>query len=233
VHETLNYNIELYGISSPQIILLSICIILRIMPNRNRNRECCEKNRDECFNDHDCFRCKNCGKCHVCECDFSCIPFFEDKGDDKKQFAYIYNITPQTIAVSGTAIIYSSNGNMSRCISHIAGTANIMINKSGTYAITYIENSYNQTANTPYIFAIYRNGMLVPESAYSNSTPPNSTPGAFTPLSTPGQVIIYLNAGDTIQVQVILTAGSTIVLPATPVNGINAVNASIKIEQLN
>ena len=129
-------------------------------------------------------------------------------------FAYIYNLTKQTVAVD-TAVVFDSTGLISG-ISHKG--SDVVISSSGLYLITY-----SVSGTEPNQFAFFVNGRLLEGSIYGA--------GAGTQQSN-GQVIVELRAEDI--VTLVNITGTTEISLASKIGGDRVnVNASITILKLN
>ena len=123
----------------------------------------------------------SCG-CDKCKCEFNpcavtCGQCVKDFGD----YAYIYNITEQEVE-ENEAVEFSSNGSLSGSITHIAGSENIVINRTGVYLINFYVNSDDDSRIT-----VYRNGEPIQGSTYDVDDGANY-----------GQLIAALQTGDVI-----------------------------------
>lgn len=95
-------------------------------------------------------------------------------------YGYIYNTDEQSVSLN-IPIKFSNNGTLPG-ITHEAGTAPIIIESAGLYAVWY-----TVTAKQSSQFTLFRNGNPVPGSTYGSYR--DETPY-------PGIVIIYAAAGD-------------------------------------
>ena len=97
------------------------------------------------------------------------------------EFAYIYNLGLQVVAVEAD-ILFSDNGVIVGSITHVLGTAPIILGSAGTYSIWF-----NASCNEPNQFTLFQNGGPVAGAVYGSGagTQPN-----------PGMVIITAGAGD-------------------------------------
>lgn len=75
-------------------------------------------------------------------------------------FAYVYNLTAQTVAVEAD-VLFDTNGLISAGFVHVAGTANIVAILPGTF-----EATFSVVGTSPNQFALFVNGVLVPGSIY-------------------------------------------------------------------
>ena len=156
----------------------------------------------------------SCG-CDKCKCNFnpcavSCGQCVENFGD----YAYIYNITAQTVAADA-AVTFSSNGALSGTITHTAGTAEVVIGKTGVYMVDYYINGGDAEVTT----TVYRNGEALQGTTYAANADANI--GQFIFVVQAGDVITLVNTGET---EIALAAQGT-----TPEA---VVNASMRIVRL-
>ena len=129
-------------------------------------------------------------------------------------FAYIYNLTEQTVAVD-TAVVFDSTGLISG-ISHKG--SDVVISSSGLYLITY-----SVSGTEPNQFAFFKSGRLLDGSIYGS--------GAGTQQNN-GQIIVELRAEDI--VTLVNVTGATAIGLASKIGGDQVnVNASITILKLN
>ncbi|MEK8198437.1 MULTISPECIES: hypothetical protein [Lysinibacillus] len=133
--------------------------------------------------------------------------------------AYIYDTTLQLTIPSNGQVTFNTNGNITPAgfVTHVPGTAPIIINQTGTYLITYELN----VGGGPNAFALFNGDNQIAGSNYGDSTG-NSTKN--------GQVITTLNASD------VLTLRNINVNPVTLLNsitlGTQVISASIVILRL-
>jgi hypothetical protein len=133
------------------------------------------------------------------------------------EYAYIYNLTAQSVAVEA-AIPFDSDGVMTSGITHGTGSAVINIVNAGTYKVTF-----SVSGTEPNQMALFLNGVVVPGTVYGS--------GAGTQQNT-GQAIIAIGAGDALTVRNHSSAaavGLASVVGGTQQNA----NASVVIEKLN
>ena len=137
-------------------------------------------------------------------------------GGGLSAYAYIYNLTAQTVALEA-AILFDSNGVLVG-ITHAIGSATIQVVNAGTYEIAF---SVSGTESSQ--FALSVNGTPVAGSVYGS--------GAGTQQNN-GQVILALGAGDA--VTVVNHSSAAAVGLASVIGGTQAnVNASILIRKLD
>ncbi|WP_445477379.1 hypothetical protein ACULLL_12665 [Lysinibacillus irui] len=140
-------------------------------------------------------------------------------GNGLPGFAYIYDTTQQLNILNNGQVIFSTNGNITPAgfVTHIPGTAPVIINQTGIYLITYELN----VGGGPNAFALFNGDNQIAGSNYGDSTG-NSTKN--------GQVITTLNALD------VLTLRNINVNPVTLLNsivlGTQVISASIVILRL-
>ena len=130
-------------------------------------------------------------------------------------YGYIYNLTPQTVAVEAV-VLFDSNGPLSG-ITHAPGSSAINIVSAGTYSVTF-----SVSGTEPNQFAIAVNGTPNTSTIYGS--------GAGTQQNT-GQAILTLSAGDTLTL--INHSSAAAVGLASDIGGTQAnVNASVLIIRL-
>lgn len=138
-------------------------------------------------------------------------------GAGLSEYAYIYNLAAQTVAVEAPALL-DSNGVMSTGITHTAGTSGITVINAGIYEI-----AFSLSGTEPNQFALFVDGVVVPSSVYGS--------GAGT-QQTNGQVILALGANSVITL--VNHSSAAAVGLASVIGGTAAnVNASILIRKLN
>jgi hypothetical protein len=134
-------------------------------------------------------------------------------------YGYIYNLSAQVVPLEA-AVTFDSNGLGTPGITHAPGSANIVVADPGDYKITF-----SVSATEPCQFAIFDNGVVVPESVYGS--------GAGTQQDA-GQVILAVNAGDVITLVNNTSAAAVTLAAAPPIGGTaTAVNASVILEKLD
>lgn len=133
------------------------------------------------------------------------------------EYAYIYNINDQTVAVEAD-VIFSNNGIIVGGITHTAGTATIQIGNAGTYAIWFYVG-----AAEPNQFALYLNGTPISGSLYGSG---DNTQGNN------GVVIFTAAENDTITLRNHTSAAAVSLDDTIGGTQINA-NASILIQRLS
>ncbi len=138
-------------------------------------------------------------------------------GTGLSAYAYIYNLTPQTIAVEAD-VPFDSNGVITPGITHAPGAAGIGIVSAGTYLVTF-----NSSGTEPSEFALCLNGAPVPGAIYGS--------GAGTQQNN-GQVIVMAGAGDVLTL--VNHSSAAAVGLASDIGGTQQnTNASVAIERLN
>jgi hypothetical protein len=132
------------------------------------------------------------------------------------QFAYVYNLTAETVAIEAD-ILFDSNGVMTSGITHAPGTAGIVLVNSGVYMVTF-----SVSGTEPSQMALFVNGVMAPGSVYGS--------GAGTQQNT-GAPLVAVNAGDVLTVRNHSSAAA--VGLASVIGGTQAnVNAFVTIEKL-
>ncbi len=135
------------------------------------------------------------------------------------QYGYVYNLSAQVVAVEA-AITFSNNGVRTAGITHGLGSSDIVIVTAGDYKITF-----SVSGTEPNQFALFLNGVAVPESIYGS--------GAGTQQNT-GQAILTIQANDVLSLRNHTSASAVTLTAAPPIGGtLAALNASIMIQKLN
>ncbi|GKV68952.1 hypothetical protein NCCP2716_14500 [Sporosarcina sp. NCCP-2716] len=174
-------------------------------------------------------RCNDCKK-HECSCKVVCKvpsvsigPIKASAPDESSvlcglcEYAYVYNLTPQTVAI-GADVIFDSNGIMTPGITHIPGTSQITVLISGDYEVTF-----SVSGTEPNQFTLFKNGLPVAGTTYGS--------GAGTQQNN-GQAIISVIANDILTLRNYSSAAA--VGLASVIGGTQAnVNASILIKMLS
>jgi hypothetical protein len=133
------------------------------------------------------------------------------------EFAYIYNLTPTTIAVEAD-IPFDSNGSITSGFTHTPGSSTITIVTSGTYRI-----HFSVSGTEPNQFALFLNGIVVSGSTYGSGSGIQQNNG---------QAVFSIIAGDVVTLRNHSSASA--VGLASVVGGTQAnVNASMEIEKIN
>jgi len=132
-------------------------------------------------------------------------------------YAYVYNLTPQVIAIEGD-VPFDSNGVMTPGITHAPGAADIALSSPGDYSITF-----SVSGTEPGQFGLFLNGALIPGTIYGA--------GAGTEQDN-GQVIVHVPAPNEVLTLVNHSSSAAVGL-ASDIGGTQAnVNASIIVEKL-
>ena len=130
-------------------------------------------------------------------------------------YAYIYNLAAQTVAVEA-AVTFDSNGPISG-FTHVLGASTVSVTAAGTYIVDFSTSATEVTQ-----FAVTVNGVPMPQATYGS--------GAGTQQNN-GQTILDLAAGDVLGLRN-HSSPAAVGLPTT-MGGTQAdVNASLLIEQL-
>ena len=133
------------------------------------------------------------------------------------EYGYIYNLTPQTVAIEAD-VLFDSNGIMTPGIVHTLGTSQIIVNDPGDYEVTF-----SVSGTEPNQFALFLNGSPVAGTVYGS--------GAGTQQNN-GQAIFSIAANDVLTLRNHSSAAA--VGLASVIGGTQAnVNASIVIKMLN
>ncbi|SET15475.1 hypothetical protein SAMN05660297_01520, partial [Natronincola peptidivorans] len=133
------------------------------------------------------------------------------------EYAYIYNTTPQTVLVEAD-IVFSDNGVITGNITHVPGTAAIILGSAGDYAVWFYASALE-----PAQFTLFQNGAPVPGATYGTEAGTSSNPG---------WVIISAQAGDVLTVRNHTT--ETPVILQTFAGGVQVnTNASVLIQKID
>jgi hypothetical protein len=137
-------------------------------------------------------------------------------GSGPTQYAYIYNVLGQTVAIEAD-VPFSSNGTLTSGFTHAPSSAQIMVTAAGTYKV-----AFSVSGTEPNQMALYVDGVLIAGSIYGS--------GAGTQQNN-GQVIAAVGAGAILTLRNHSSAAA--VTLATPIGGTApSANASVLIEQL-
>jgi hypothetical protein len=105
------------------------------------------------------------------------------------QYAYVYNLTSQTVAQYGT-VVFGYNGDISSGFVHAAGTSQIVVNAAGEYEVSFSVDSIE-----PIQFSVSRNGAPVPGTNFGSSSGEQETGGTVILSAAAGDVLAVLNDG--------------------------------------
>jgi hypothetical protein len=141
-----------------------------------------------------------------------------DGASGSSEYGYIYNLDPQPTVAVNAAVIFSHNGLGTAGITHNLGTSDIVFATPGVYKV-----NFSVSGVEPNQFALFLNGIPVPESVYGS--------GAGTQQNN-GQAILTIGAND---ILTLCNHSSAAAITLTSiVGGTEAnVNASILIQKLN
>jgi hypothetical protein len=131
-------------------------------------------------------------------------------------YGYVYNTTAESVAQEA-AVTFSNNGPIVG-FTHVPGTSDVVVTASGTYAVFF-----NLTGQQQSQFALFRNGIAVPESVYGSGS---GNTGPY------GQVILALTAGDVLTLRNHTSNTSSITLNNGAGGSQVNVNASLLFEKL-
>jgi hypothetical protein len=131
-------------------------------------------------------------------------------------YGYIYNTTAESVAQEAS-VIFSSNGLLVG-ITHTAGTSSVGVTSTGTYAIYFSVTGGQQNQ-----FAVFVNGIVVPESLYGTGSGN---------VANDGMVILNLTAGDVLTVVNHTSNANSVSLSTNDGGTQTNVNASILIERI-
>jgi len=133
------------------------------------------------------------------------------------EYGYIYNLSPQTVALEA-AVIFDSTGIVTPGITHIPGTSQIVVTTPGIYEVTFSVSGVE-----PNQFTLFLNGVPIPESVYGS--------GAGTQQNN-GQVIIAIPAGGILTLRN-HTSAAAVILQTLAGGTQTNVNASIILKMLS
>lgn len=159
-----------------------------------------------------------CHKCHKSHP--SCLPFCPACATvtgGLTDYAYIYNVTAQIVAVEGD-ITFSNNGVIVGSIAHTPGTAAIVLGNTGYYAVWFI--AAGAEANQ---FTLFQNGVPVAGGTYGSGAVTQPNPGMAIVAAAAGTVLTVRNHTSAAAVTLQALAGGT---------QLNA-NASILIQRIS
>jgi hypothetical protein len=133
------------------------------------------------------------------------------------QYADVYNLGAQTVALEAD-LTFDTNGVLTSGITHVAGSAGVVLLNAGTYRVTF-----SVSATEPSQMALFVNGVVVPGAVYGS--------GAGTQQNT-GHTIVTVAAGAVLTIRN-HTSSAAIGL-ATPIGGTQgSTNASVVIDKLD
>jgi hypothetical protein len=142
---------------------------------------------------------------------------FDDLATTTKQYAYVFNLTAQSVALEAP-VVFDSNGVLTSAFSHTLGTSDVTVNEDGVYDIEFAVSG-----TEPNQFALFLDGLPVPGSIFGS--------GAGTQQNN-GHVILPIPAGSVLTLRNHTSAAA--VGLASVVGGTQAnVNASLVIKKLN
>src|SRR5262249_50866361 len=137
-------------------------------------------------------------------------------GTGLSAYGYIYNLTAQSVAQEAS-VSFSNNGPLVG-ITHTAGSTDVVVTNSGTYAINFSVTGSQQNQ-----FALFRNGVVAPESLYGTGSGGSGNDG---------QVILVLVAGDVLTLRNHTSNASSVNLDNSAGGSQTNVDASLLIEKL-
>lgn len=144
----------------------------------------------------------------------------EPLGTGLPGFAYIYDTTIQNL-LANDPVTFNTNGIITPAgfVTHVPGTAPITINQRGTYQITYEVFAFGNAPSFSFAFALFNGDNQIAGSNYGSN---NSN------VTTSGQVITILNAGDVLTLRAL---NSSVLFNITNA-GIPVISASIIIDKI-
>jgi len=132
------------------------------------------------------------------------------------EYAYIYNLTAQAVPIEAD-VLFSNNGIITGNITHVPGTATIILGSAGVYSVWFYASALE-----PSQFTLFQNGVPVPGATYGTETGTSSNPGWII-ISAAGDVLTVRNHTSEIPVALQTFSGGT------QVN----TNASILIQRID
>ena len=126
-----------------------------------------------------------CDSCGFNPCAVTCEECSGATGD----YAYIYNTTAQVVGECDDAVVFSANSEVSGAVTHTAGTAEIVIVRTGVYLVNYVVNSEGDRSQ----FTLYRNGAPITATTYNTES--GNLYGQFIISAQPGDVLTLVNTG--------------------------------------
>ena len=138
-------------------------------------------------------------------------------GAGLSEFAYVYNLSAETVALEAP-VIFDSTGIITSGITHAPGTSQIIVTNPGNYEVTFSVSGVE-----PNQFTLFVNGGPVTNTVYGS--------GAGTQQNN-GQAILALAAGDTLTL-VNHTSAAAVTLQTLAGGTQTNVNASIIIKKLD
>ncbi|HWI49609.1 MAG TPA: collagen-like protein [Rummeliibacillus sp.] len=133
------------------------------------------------------------------------------------EYGYIYNLSPETVAVEAD-IIFDSTGIVTPGITHVPGTSQIFVTRPGIYEVTFSVSGVESNQ-----FTLFLNGVPIPETVYGS--------GAGTQQNN-GQAIIAIPSGGIFTLRNHSSAAAVILQTLAGGTQIN-VNASIILKMLS
>ncbi|MGM0754634.1 MAG: BclA C-terminal domain-containing protein [Bacillota bacterium] len=138
-------------------------------------------------------------------------------GAGLSEFAYVYNLSAETVALEAP-VIFDSTGIITAGITHAPGTSQIIVTNPGNYEVTFSVSGVESNQ-----FTLFVNGGPVTNTVYGS--------GAGTQQNN-GQAILALAAGDTLTL-VNHTSAAAVTLQTLAGGTQTNVNASIIIKKLD
>ncbi|MBK9254770.1 MAG: collagen-like protein [Saprospiraceae bacterium] len=141
---------------------------------------------------------------------------WENPSGVTSQYAYIYNLAPQTVPIE-VDLSFDSNGILTSGFSHTLNSSQITILNSGTYKVNF---SVSGTESNQ--FALFLNGTVLSGGIYGSGAGTQQNNGQLIFLASPGDVVSLRNH-----------SSAAAVTLASFIGGTEAnVNASVIIEKL-
>lgn len=106
---------------------------------------------------------------------------------EAKQYAYVYNLANQIVAL-GADVIFDSNSNLTTGFTHAPGTSGITIGNTGVYKV-----SFSVSCTEPNQFALFLNGAVLPGSIYGSGAGTQQNNGVLIFMASAGDVITLRN----------------------------------------
>jgi len=118
-------------------------------------------------------------------------------------YAYIYNLSAQVVAVE-SAVSFDTNGVSTAGITHIPGTAQVLVVLGGVYSV-----DFSVSGVEPNQFALFQNGAPAAGGIYGSGAGTQQTSGTVILVTLPGDVITLVNHSSAAAVTLQTLAGGT------------------------
>lgn len=135
---------------------------------------------------------------------------------ETKQYASIYNLSVQTVAIEDD-VVFDNNSILTSAFIHVPGSSQISILETGTYKV-----NFSVSGMEPNQFALFLNGALVVGSVYGSGSGIQQNNGAVLLVASVGDILTLRNHSSAAAVTLSNYIGGTA----------ENVNASMVIEKL-